>query len=112
MVKEYETSLCGNLNLCPYAIFGCPLGSSLALDTVALATLSILFFCLPDSGPPSPHCPLSRLYSAPPLPWSSLSIIQLLSSGTWPSWKVSHFFQPLTPGLFYSYSEFIWRLLV
>lgn len=106
-----DTSICGNLNLCPCAIFGCSLGSALALDTVALATLSILFFCLPDSCPPPPYCPLTRLCSTP-LPWSFLSIMQLLSLGTRPSWKISHFFQSLTPGLFYSYSELIWHLLM
>ena len=76
MVQEGQASISGHLTLCPGAIFGSSLGSSLALDMVALAALRTLFLCLLDSSPHPPFCLLPGLRSAPP-PQSFLRTIQL-----------------------------------
>ena len=109
MVQEDKASISGHLTLCPGTIFGCSLGPSLALHMVALAALRALFLCLPDSSPDFPRCLLPGLCSAPP-PQSFLRTMQLLSSGTCPSQKVSHFLQPrhlVSPAA----SQFPWHLL-
>ena len=110
VVQEDQASISGHLTLCPGAIFGCSLGSSLALDMVALAARRALFLCLLDSGPHPPRCLLPGLRSAPP-PQSFLRTMQLLSSGTCPSRKVSHFLQPrhlFSPAA----SQLLWATLV